>query len=195
MPLSQTDTALLKKSERTRFTELRNELSEDFRAKADRELIRSFLSLSEYKNASTLLMYYPVKGEANILDIANIALSEGKRVAFPVCRKETLEMDFFSVGSLSDLKKGSYGIPEPDGSCDIITDFNSTVCLVPALSFDRQGFRIGYGKGYYDRFLDKHPVYSAGLIYSPLLTDFLPTEETDKKVDVIITEKEVLPLK
>ena len=174
---------------------LRNELGEEFRTQADQKLTCAFLSLSEYKKASTLLMYYPVKGEANILDIAQIALSEGKKVAFPVCHKETLEMDFFAVASLSDLKKGSYGIPEPDGSCDIITDFSSTVCLVPALSFDRQGFRIGYGKGYYDRFLEKHPVYSAGLVYSPLLTDILPKEATDKKVDVIITEKEVLPLK
>ena len=195
MPLSQTDTALLKRSERSRFMALRNELDKDFRIQADPKLIRAFLSLLEYKNASTLLMYYPVKGEVNILEIANIALSTGKKVAFPVCRKETFDMDFLSVDSLFDLKKGSYGIPAPDESCDIVTDFSSAICIVPALAFDRRGFRIGYGKGYYDRFLEKHPVYSAGLVYSPLLTDTLPTEATDKKVDVIITEKEVLPIK
>ena len=97
-------------------------------------------------------------------------------------------MEFYEYKTGDTLIKGTFGVLEPntDKKTDIIPD----LIIVPALSADKNGFRLGYGKGYYDRFISnlKKSVPTLVPIFSELITENLPTEPHDKKVDVIVTE-------
>ena len=157
-------------------------------------MISSLLSLPQVQNAKTVLTFYPVGSEPAILPIAEAALTLGKRVAFPLCHPEGPFMTFHSVDSLDALTNGSYGIPEPDGISPAVSELEDAICIVPALAFDENGYRLGYGKGYYDRFLSSFDGVSVGLVFSSLLLCNLPRDEYDEKVDIIITEKEMKPI-
>ena len=101
-------------------------------------------------------------------------------------------MEFRIIKSFSDLHKGFYGISEPDDTCEKVCSFDDAVCLVPGIAFDQNGYRLGYGKGYYDRFLKNNVSVSAGLCYNNLVVNELPINDFDMKVDFIITEQEVI---
>ena len=184
-----------KEKERLRvyFRAIRKRLSGESRCLLDSALLSNTVVLPEYRNATLLLCYYPVRGEPNILHLARHALKEGKELAFPVSDPDSCTLTFRKVTSMQQLIPGAYDIPEPDETCPAVTDFSGALCIVPALSFDRSGYRLGYGKGYYDRFLCDFPGVSLGLAYSYCLTDRLPTDSHDQPVDRIITEKGVLP--
>lgn len=148
--------------------------------------------LSDFLSADTVLGFYPIGEEPNILPILQKAFTLGKRLAFPRCHPASCTMTFHWVSSLEELSEGAYGIREPAANAPVVTDFANAFCLVPALGFDRHGYRIGYGKGYYDRFLTDFDGVCAGIGYSPLLCDALPYESTDKTVSMIITERGIL---
>jgi 5-formyltetrahydrofolate cyclo-ligase len=137
-------------------------------------------------------MFYPVKGEPNILPFAEKLLKSGVHVAFPISLTDTYELDFRYVNSLEEMVDGAYGIPEPKRDAPRFDANGKCVCLVPALAFDRHGMRIGYGKGFYDRFLAKHNVIKVGVCYEKFICDVLPTDKNDICVDTIITEKGVI---
>ncbi len=196
MPLSPIDRAEAvraeKKEVRRRYRALRQSLSLADRHAWDRMLCEQILVLPCYQNAQTLLAFYPIGDEPDLLPVVTHALSVGKTVAFPVCEPETATMTFRIVCSLDELAVGAYGIPEPTDACPALFDFDSALCLVPALSFDRRGYRIGYGKGYYDRFLSAHPADTVGAIYHALMADALPIEPTDRAVSILVTERGIL---
>lgn len=142
--------------------------------------------------ADTVLVFCPVGTEPNILPFAERLLERGARIAFPISRTDTLELDFRYVSTLADLSVGAYGIREPKERCEKVTDLSGAVCIVPALGFDARGMRIGYGKGYYDRFLAKAGVCAVGVTYSELILQRLTTDKNDIAVDTIITERGVI---
>ena len=115
-------------------------------------------------------------------------LSENKNVYAPKCSKNG-QMNFFLIKSSDELQKGAYGIPEPTGEIEpVITE--RTVCIVPAVSFTEIGCRLGYGGGYYDRFLSKNPMlFTIGVCYEDLISETLPCTEHDVKVKAVITEE------
>ena len=177
---------------RSHFRAIRKEISEDRKSSLDSALVSIISELPEFISADTLLMYYPVRNEPNILSLTKIALSLGKRVAFPISHTESHTLTFHCIGDLSDLNIGAYGIPEPDHSLPMITEFSCSICIVPGMSFDKSRHRLGYGGGYYDRFLAEYDGYSIGATYSLLLADELPTDEYDLAVDKVITEEGVV---
>lgn len=193
MPLSPTDrgAAVLaqKREERRRLRALRRAFTAEQRAVWDRALCNGIVALPCFRKAKTVLAYYPIADEPNLLEAVRVAFETGLTVAFPVCEPVTATMVFRTVRSTDELISGAYGIPEPPDTCPELTDFSGALCLVPALSFDRRGFRIGYGKGYYDRFLAEHPVTTVGATYSALITDSLPSEPTDRAVTTVLTER------
>ena len=152
------------------------------------KLISDYLLRSQqYKNADIIFAYWSVGSEVDTHKIIAEALSFGKKVALPKCTDSQGNMQFYYIDSLSDLTEGMYGIMEPEGN-KTADDFTfSSLCLVPALSFDSDGYRLGYGKGYYDRFLSDFKGISIGLAYEECLCDALPKDEYDKKVNYIIT--------
>ena len=176
---------------REKYKALRAAISPEKKAQMDEKICRSFISLATYRYASVLLMYAPKGTEVDIFPIARQALADGKKVAFPRCIPESHDMEYHYVTSLDQLKKGAYGLLEPSEDLPIY-DRSSTApsaCIVPALVYDKNGYRLGYGKGYYDRYLGSYPGSKVGMIYSDFIINDLPRGRFDLSVDFIATEK------
>ena len=167
----------------------RNNLSAEKKQQLDLILQEKFLQTEEYKNTKTLLAFVSKDIEINTEKIIEQALADGKTLALPKCKEENL-MDFYIVNSLSQLKEGYYGLLEPDPEkCTILKDTANTICLVPGLAFDREGYRIGFGKGYYDRFLLDYNGVTVGMCYAKCVHESLPKGYYDRPIDILITEK------
>ncbi len=116
-------------------------------------------------------------------------LDEGKQVAAPHCVPGTRKMAFYWFKGPDDLIKGSFGLWEPDPNrCVLATADETTLCLVPGLAFDRDGYRLGFGKGYYDRFLPTFPGHTVGLCYEECLLGQVPRAPWDQHVDQLIID-------
>lgn len=167
----------------------RANLNPEQKEKLDIILQENFLKSDYYKNADTVLAFASKDIEISTDLILHSALKDGKNLALPKCREGNM-MDFYIVTDLSQLKKGFYNLSEPDtDKCEILTDFEYSICLVPGLVFDREGYRIGFGKGYYDRFLQNYNGVCAGMCYCKLVESKLPRGYYDKPVNVLFTEK------
>ncbi len=191
MPCLQTEKA----QSRRYFLTMRKALSAQEISIMSEQICAAVYGEIKKAGAKRVLLYSPVKGEPDVLPLMNILLCEGIEVAFPVCDTESCLLSFRSVSGQFDLILGAYGIPEPRCECAELTDFSDTLCIVPALSADKHGFRLGYGKGYYDRFLPR--LYSAGgaslcPLYHEFLCNELSHEDTDIPVNIICTQKEVI---
>ncbi|MBQ7384706.1 MAG: 5-formyltetrahydrofolate cyclo-ligase [Clostridia bacterium] len=178
-----------KKALRAEYRRLRVEISEERKKALDEKICREIISLACFRFADTLLTYYPIKGEIDLTPVTLEALARGKRVAYPVCDTESREMTFRYINSLSELCEGSYSIPEPPQSAPEFDGGEGSLCIVPAFAFDKDGYRLGYGGGYYDRFLKSFGGTSLGAVYSDFLTDELPRGYYDIAARVIVTER------
>lgn len=147
--------------------------------------------------------YVSVKGEPGTERILQETLSSGRELFLPRCRVQGEEgwpgaMDFILCDSLEGLAPSGFGIPEPPLLSDsrMLTAEElgrpDTLVIVPALAFDRRGFRIGYGGGYYDRLLERASCPSVGLTFHELLQLELPREPWDRPVQAVCTEEELL---
>lgn len=153
-----------------------------------------FINSELFKKADTILLYFSVGDEVLTDKIFDACLNMGKKIAFPRCLDYEGTMEFYLVKDKDDLEKGMYGITEPKKDCELLIPDEDAVCVVPGLAFDKRGYRMGYGKGYYDRYLSKYPLISAGLTYMPLFCDELPIDSYDKRVSYIITEKNIFKI-
>ncbi len=167
------------------------ELDEAERLASDRAIFENFTALPEYLAAGTVFAYYSVKGEAGTHEIIADALRRGKRVALPAVLGQG-KMEFALLSPGRELSSGAlYGIPEPDGGSERVEPRSGDIIIVPALCFDAEGFRLGQGGGYYDRWLASHPdVFSAGLCRERFLAKHVPRLEHDMRVRCVVTEKE-----
>ncbi len=176
-----------KKENRKHYKIIRKSITKEEKRCFDRRIFTFFINSVLYKKADKLLIYVSVNGEVDTLDIISRALSDGKKVAVPYCSGK--EMKFLVINSPDDLSEGEFGIPTADPErCEFVSDFNNTLCIVPGLSFDVKGNRLGYGGGFYDRFLCAHPVDTVGLCYERCLSESVPTEKFDIKINYVLTE-------
>ena len=151
------------------------------------------ISASEaFKEADTVLLYASTRGEPNLSPLAKLALKCKNSVAFPISKTDTCTLDFREIKSLNDLSEGAYKILEPSLTAPRAAITERTLCIVPALAVDKNGFRLGYGKGYYDRFLKSFIGYSVCAISSAHIVLSLPKDSNDVPVDDIITETGVI---
>ena len=137
-----------------------------------------------YKNAKTFYGYLPYNQEVRTVPMLEQALRDGKRVAVPKCYGE--EMKFIYMDDLSQVAPGYAGIPEPiaDGP---VADDPTALVLMPGMAFDPQGHRIGYGGGFYDKFLAAEPNHpTLALCYDFQMLPHLETEEFDMPVDLVL---------
>lgn len=156
----------------------------------DMAIARRFIRCRDYKNADTLLIYVSKGIEISTSYILENALADGKRVAVPYCRTDVTDLDFYYIESAETLSPGAFGVLEPEPmSSEKFTDYDSGLCIVPALCYDLQGYRLGFGKGYYDRFLSRYSGKTAGLAYSFQIKRSLWHGRYDRAVDVIITDR------
>ena len=190
MPLLQTDMNIFsdKSEARKYFLAKRSELTSEQIECFSADLCAYLCELEEFKNSDTVLFYYPTRREPELFSAMQAAIALGKSIAFPISLTDTLTLDFRTVTSLDELEVGAYGIREPSVSAPRASLSKSTLCVVPALAFDSHGYRLGYGKGYYDRFLGNFCGKSVGLCHSFFLTDILPTDKNDIAVDILISE-------
>ncbi len=177
-----------KKLLRKEFSEIRKNISDKFRK--DNLIRKNFLEI--LGNTDTILLYASFNSEIDTLSIAEM-LFRKYTVAFPISHKNGI-MTFHEVNSLYDLRKGTYGIYEPDISMPSPAITDDTICVLPGLAFTSDGARLGYGGGYYDRFLQKFPqIHKIALSYEELITENLPVMPHDIRADYIVTpERKVL---
>ena len=177
---------------RTDMRKKRDQLTPEERKEMDSAICRRLISLAGFRYADEILTYAPLQGEVDISEVNEAALKCGKTLAFPRCISETSTMDFYEVNSLDQLEKGSFSIMEPRNDCKIWSpDGKKNVfCIIPAMAYDKEGYRLGYGKGFYDRFLAGRDFVKIGVAYSRFLVDYkLPRGRFDLSVNVIVTEK------
>lgn len=176
---------------RKKYLAKRKELDEKYRSDAERRALQNLVSTKEFSSADKIFLYYPIKCEADPMHLLEIAQKLGKKVAFPICNKADLTMRFFEISSHKDFSPGAYNIPEPNEALGELQADGKTLCVVPALLYSKDGHRLGYGKGFYDRFLANFDGVSVGFTYDELVVDDLPHDAFDMKLDMIITEKGV----
>ena len=170
---------------------LRRSIREQKRAMTEEEIVsrsealgKLFAASEAYKQAKTIYGYMPYNQEVRTVAMLEQALKDGKRVAVPKCYGN--EMKFIYLDDLTQVEKGYAGIPEPiaDGP---VADDKTALVLMPGLAFDPQGHRIGYGGGFYDKFLAAEPEHpTLALCYAFQMLPHLDTEEHDIPVNTVL---------
>ena len=172
-----------KKALRRQISALKRALTEEQISFASHGLTRQFLAHPLYLQAKSIYAYLSYNQEVRTETLISAALEDGKRVAVPKVFGE--EMRFLWIDENSPIAEGYKGIPEPVEG-EIAGDPEALV-LMPGLAFDPSGRRMGYGGGFYDRFLAAEPHPTIALCYDFQLLDALPTEEHDIPVDAVLT--------
>lgn len=164
------------------------------RTAEDETLFAAFLSLPEVVRAQTLFLFCGMGTEPDTSRLFSPLLAQGKRIALPrMLPGRQMEVRQFCPDR--PLIKHPFGILEPDEGCPLLTPESIGLVLVPALCYDRKGFRLGMGGGYYDRWLSCYHGLTVGLCRQWLLQDRLPVQPHDRPVDVVITPLEIIRTK
>ena len=189
------DTAALEKQRlREEHLAAREALSEQERSVLDDRITQKLLAISEYVEATTVLTYVSVSSEVSTRMFIECALRDGKTVAVPRCLPGHC-LEFVAITSLDQLIAAPFGLLEPPKELPALTEeqMNASICIVPALLVDIKGYRLGYGAGFYDRFLSTYPGKKICLAYQQNLSrTMLPHTTFDVAVDEVITESDVL---
>ena len=170
---------------------LRKAIREQKRAMTEAQIVEKsealgqlFVASEAYQQAKTIYGYLPYNQEVRTVAMLQRALDDGKRVAVPKCYGE--EMRFIYLDDLSKVEKGYCGIPEPIEDGPVAEDRTALV-LMPGLAFTKDGSRMGYGGGFYDKFLAAEPGHpTLALCYDFQMVETLPTEEYDIPVDTVL---------
>lgn len=176
---------------RSKYKKLRMDMSAEEKAMLDSRISARFLGTKLYKDCTILLTYVSTPIEVDTINIIQTALNDGKTVAVPRCVDGTRDMVFYIIRSMDDLEPGSFLVLEPvPQRCAELTEFDGAVCIVPALAYDMDGYRLGYGKGYYDRFLSAHPgLRNVGIEYCSCTVQKLYRGKFDVAAEYLVTEK------
>ena len=177
--------------------EIRHQLAsipEDARRAEDDALFSRFLSLPELDRAQTIFLFYGVGTEPETARLIPLLSARGKRIVLPRMLPGR-QMELRQYCPHRPPVKHPFGILEPDEGCPLVSTEEVALVLVPALCYDRKGFRLGMGGGYYDRWLERYGGRTVGLCRATLLQDAIPTEPHDHPVDLVITPTSLLHTK
>ncbi len=158
------------------------EMRKSLNLKNGEEFTRIIKSLECYKEAKAVMIYMPIKGEADVTGL----LEDSKVFLTPVTEGEEIYPSIVN----GNFIQGNFNVPEPTEK-EAFEKEKIDIVLVPGVAFDKEGNRMGYGKGYYDRFLKDMKALKIGVCHSFQLRDNVPNEEHDIKMDMIVTEREV----
>lgn len=173
---------------RKQFLDQRDGLSPDFIKIASGKIQDNLRKIEYYRNARLIGGYHAVGSEVRTQDILQEILNAGKELALPKVEKD--DLIFKQVTSFSDLEIGNFSIMEPKERCAETKKLE--VILVPAIGLTRDGYRLGYGFGYYDRYLHGKHSKKIALAYSKQIIKSIPHDGHDVKVDCIVTEDEII---
>ena len=181
-----------KKELRSHFKQIRLSMTPEQKQQLDKQITELFLNSEEYRSCETLLCFVSTDIEVSTRDILERAFSE-KTVLCPRCEGSSADgiMFFYKVNSLDELTSGKMGILEPSPDSPKVTAFKNAMCVLPGLSFDKNGYRLGFGGGYYDRFLADFNGIKAGVCYESCVSDTLKHNSYDIKADMLFTDKTI----
>ena len=185
---------------RQKFKKLKQDILSKKKFFLDKDINENILSLSEYKSSDIILAYMANQIEINIDDLILKSINN-KKIAVPKCLdfNRDPQMDFYFIDSLFDVSVGKFNIREPNILKNNIVDNNivldkKVIMLVPGLVFDKKGYRVGYGKGYYDRYLSQlgFDILKIGLCYDFCLINKINIDKNDIPVDILVTETKII---
>jgi len=163
----------------------RDTTSYDFIKLASQKIQNRLKQIEIFRSAKKIACYYPIGSEVLTQDIMQEILGDGKEISLPKVVADSLS--FRKIGGLKDLEKGAFGIMEPKDNC--LEEKDMDVVLVPTVGITKNGIRLGYGHGYYDRFLSESNAKTISLTYSKQIVKSIPFSEIDVKIDWIVTEE------
>lgn len=175
----------------------RKEMNYFEKKEKDLNIFKILKDLNFFKSAEVVLSYVSVNLEVDTIEIIKYCLNNKKYIAVPVCFLESCNMNFYYINSLKELKIKNNFLLEPDAKQErLFSSFNflKTICLVPAFVYDLFGNRIGYGKGYYDRFLKRVDCLKIGLCYDFNLEVKINVNCFDVPVDYVLTDKSIFKI-
>ena len=185
---------LEKKQLRRRVREQLSALSQEELRLSDAALFARFLALPQVEAAKTIFAFWGIPGrEPDTSRLIGELVKRGKTVGLPrMLPEHRMEVRRFEADR--PLVKASFGISEPGEDCPLLDREDIGLVLVPAVCYDRRGFRLGFGGGYYDRWLEHFSGVTVGLCRGAVLRETVPVEAHDAKVDILLTEEESLSL-
>jgi len=182
----------MKEKTRKKLLLQRKALSKTEILKKSSNIKEKLFGLKKYKDAKTVLFYISYNGEVFTHDMIRQALKD-KKVVVPISNKEDFSLSLSELKSWDDLEISSYDILEPKKDCvkEISID-EIDLIIVPGVGFDLKGNRLGHGKGYYDRLLEKTKAKTVGLAFEFQIVENIPTDSNDVPVDIIVTEERII---
>jgi 5-formyltetrahydrofolate cyclo-ligase len=185
----------MKKLLRKKVLEKRDSIPSSERKKKDALIKHRLFNLKEFKIAKTILFYASFRTEVDTFTIIEDSFKMGKTVLVPKVDKERHRLRLYEIKNLKELSTGYIGIPEPSLPDKRLRDLNDVdLIIIPGAGFDLSGNRLGYGAGYYDILLSKikRKIPFIALAYEEQLIDAIPSEMYDVKVDIIVTDEQVI---
>lgn len=174
---------------RQKYRSLRQAMPQEIKTQKDEAIAAQVRRLWQYQRNNVLLIYVSTPIEVDTFRIIRQAWEDGKRVAVPRCVPDTRNMEFYYINSTDELSPGMFGVLEPDANPErLYVESDGGLCIVPAFSYDWRGYRLGYGKGYYDRFLSRFEGNMVGICYSECVQRSLPHGRFDRPVELLVTE-------
>ncbi|NUO83297.1 5-formyltetrahydrofolate cyclo-ligase [candidate division KSB1 bacterium] len=174
---------------------LRRSLTPEFRAYASAVILQRLTGLDCYRRARAIHSYVAWQEEVENHTLFRAMLREGKRVVAPKINSQTRTLEHYLIPYFEALAPGAFGILEPSsarGACVLSNLEELDLVLVPGLAFDREGNRLGYGGGYYDRLLAEIEAPKVALAFEVQIVDAIPAEPHDRHVNIVVTEREVI---
>lgn len=188
---------LSKKEIRDLVIKKRDRICLEQRAKWDEEIYETLINSEFYKNADVIFTFVSFKSEVDTHRFINHGLEDNKIICVPRVPSKQEGIEVYRINSFSDLHRGYFGILEPAGDCRRVDSHDIGLILMPGLAFDRKGGRIGYGGGFYDRFIGNmnREVVKLAIAYHFQIIDDVPVDEHDIRVDGIITDEDMIIIK
>ncbi len=171
---------------RQEMLQLRSQLLPPYRVQASREICEQIKQLPIYQDARTILAYFAFRNEVSLYPLIEDAWSKGKQVVLPRMDQDRLFPVLFT--SPSELVEGAFKVLEPNFTCQPLDPTEIDLVLVPGVAFDGQGYRLGYGKGHYDRFFSNLPdVYKLGIAYYEQIVETIYPETHDISMNSVVS--------
>lgn len=187
--MQKIDLRVYKKEIRYEMRKIRKEMPPELVSRKDMAIFRKVTALEQYKKARTVILYVSKEGEVDTWRLIRHALHAGKQVAVPRCVEDSRIMHMHIISCVADLLPGSFGILEPKMETPVLMETRDSICVVPAFCNDYQGYRVGYGGGYYDRYLSSFQGAKVGVNYAECVLPRLMGGRYDVPIDILVTDR------
>lgn len=179
-----------KKILRREMLDLRNNMTKEDVEHKSKVICENILQSKIILPFDNIMLYYPINNEVDLRSLFLPLKELKKNIWLPVVSGKNMSFHFYE--NQNDMKSGAYGIPEPQSSTTYKGKDENALVVMPGLAFTENRDRLGYGGGYYDRFLDSNDCYTVAVAFDTQIIDFIPNESHDKKPSIIITDKRTI---